>query len=312
MAPIWPSIWTWLRTFRDHCAQACLLTAEEDEADHCRLRYHTIIKMLHLIIRVHSYTPLGTLATETTGFVEDIATLWIEEGNDIAGTNGFSSSILLQSHPSGVPSSQILGQIVANCGGSTNAAYRVLISRIKNNLKQVKPDLTSFNNDAAIIMEQLHADDTPGSAAVQILHQEMISNPIFAPDMVDILVLLLAIKAPAPATEHMHTPLLILLTHFQRCGYHCVFQLLTTQIINLVALLHSRYGSDKKILFTSVQLLENVIGRYLIYRPLLYPVAGSALEVLDAYEDKVPSGRIGQALITLQDEIQETRASISF
>ncbi|KZP15537.1 hypothetical protein FIBSPDRAFT_895700 [Athelia psychrophila] len=297
MAPLWPDIWIWLRTFHAH--------AHNLGGAFNRTRGFVLVsRMLFCIDLFDPPTPLCTVVTETEGVFEMMAAMWIEEGREVSGKLGFKASglLVLPHYRTTLPG--VLSQILAKCDGSADAVCAILLCRIRNNAKQVEPDWVCLGQDFEHLLIQLPLErpDTPGSA---ILRQALLSHPTFANVMVDILSALLAVKnSQSKLAEALPLPLVVILRHFRIKGYDCVAQLNGTNVISIIAGLAHTYGSDEDVVQTSCDLLQTIIGRFTIYHAVFFATMENLPSVVDIITIK-GRGRIGHNILALYSRVDE-------
>lgn len=252
-------------------------------------------------------TPLWTVAAESEGIWDMMATLWIEEGRDVSGTLGFKASgFIFSSHSNSSTGALpgVLPQIVANCGGSSDSTVAILLRRIKINAKQAEPDWPSFAQDCQHLMIQLPRErpDTPGCA---ILRHSLLSHPTFAAVMVGVLSALLAVKtSQSLRTKALLLPLLAIARHFGIKGYDCVTQLTGTNIVSIIVGSAQIFGSDEDVVEISHNLLQTIISRFTIYRPVLFATVDHFPLYCDFMTKKL-SGRIRQDILALDSRVND-------
>lgn len=307
IAPLWPDIWTWLRTFHTHALPLHELYGVSGQLK----GYRMALRILSIAVFVHPPTTLSILMTETEGVFETMATMWIEEGKDESGKLGFkASSLIFSSHSnSSTTLPGVLSQILAHCDGSLDAAGAILLRRIKNNAKQAEPDWIALEQDLKHLEVQLplKGHTTPGSA---ILRQALLSHPMFAKVLVDVLSTVLEVKTSEPTTIPTQTKalrmlLIVILRHFHITGYNCAAQLIGANIISLIARLAQTYGSDDYVAQASGHLLQSVISRFTIYRPVLSATIRNLAASDVYYMMRRSSGPIGQHIFDLASRVDE-------
>lgn len=83
IVPMWPCIWTWLRTFNDHGQPSRSLHHGEDDRTSVRSREHAlIVDLIFVIVFLTPTTAVCKLVKETEGVTNMMATAWVDEGED--------------------------------------------------------------------------------------------------------------------------------------------------------------------------------------------------------------------------------------
>lgn len=226
-----------------------------------------------------------------------MVSMWIEEGRDISGTNGFQASRFTSPLPSGAPSN-ILPYIMDHCDGGADGVVKILFCRIKYNIKQAKTDLLGLQNDLQLIRDHLKTCDDP-----QILRQALLSHPEFMSVLVDVLSrLLTTAETTAHAPAALSCPLIIISQYCNIRSYDCIFQLANTTFVALVARLSRIHGSDANLMHPTHEILV-AVARFSIYRTLLRAVGRNMVLALPggemAYRKRGGRSPMGQSVLAL-------------
>ncbi|KAF7980194.1 hypothetical protein HWV62_39279 [Athelia sp. TMB] len=285
IAPIWPSLWTWLRTISRNIQRSKSVSGSEADAAQNKASYKLLVGILPPIICADPPTPLSILANETKGVKKMMATMWLDESMDLSVANGFRTtyftnpwfSDVVPTSPLKFRSNAILSQIVSQCAGGADGVARLLLRRIKTNLKQTRPDWEGIEHDAALMMSQLIGMSPHGG----ILKKALLSHPAFIIIMVDILSLALRAErsheGPSPTLTTVtlvSTTLLCLQQYLRYTGreYNCAVQLNGTDIMALMTHIADSYGSHEHIAPLCADLLPSILDRFLIYKSFLRPL----------------------------------------
>ena len=113
LVPIWPSIWTWIRTMHAQNQQWKSPLMSERESTNALINHRLLVKLLLLLVFSNSPTPIRILVHETKGVQEIMASMWLEEAKDASGSHGFKAALLIQT-VTFAPSLNVLPYIVAD------------------------------------------------------------------------------------------------------------------------------------------------------------------------------------------------------
>ncbi|KZP08183.1 hypothetical protein FIBSPDRAFT_939143 [Athelia psychrophila] len=170
IANVWPSIWIWLRTLHSHSQRSHPDPNQEESHISPKNLYNVVVVLLYWSHHVDLPTQLSILVKATQETMDMMVSMWIEEGRDIAGTNGFQAPFFTSPLSSGAPSNT-LPYIMDRCDDGADGVVKILFCRIKCNVKQAKTDWTGLQNDLQLIQDHLKTCDDP-----QILRQAVLSH----------------------------------------------------------------------------------------------------------------------------------------
>ncbi|KAF7972955.1 hypothetical protein HWV62_16528 [Athelia sp. TMB] len=308
IAPLWPSIWVWLQILRAEGPESPPVDIAEEP------RYpgeyngpSMVVRVLHSFIYSPPQANLSTLVMTTPGLKEMVARMWLEEAADITASNGFRTSLLLRSDS---VTEFFLTEVVAQCGGNTDAAVKVALLRIKRGMEQSEPDFSCSQHDIGILMHQLERHDTE----VRILRQSILSHPTLIIAMVDTLSKLLTIQRAYPIhdlSDLLVLPLDVMFRRIQITGYDCVVQLMGTTILSVIIGLVQTCGFRPKVMDASAQLLRNIFCRFIAYRPILLATRDNLLAAGVTARHRSNS-YIGQQITVLEDRIKALQYIMAF
>ncbi|KAF7972966.1 hypothetical protein HWV62_34259 [Athelia sp. TMB] len=300
IAPLWHSVWIWLQILHYGGDSSFAPPTEGHLPPVYTSGRAAVFRMLNVLLYNKPQIPLREVLIKTERLDEIIATMWIDEGLDVNATNGFQASHLIRSDPLTAPPPFLL-EIVARCGGNTDDVVRLLLCRIKHNIKQSTPDLESLKQDYNLLWGQLERDNT----GIMLLRQAILFHPAFITTMVDMISLLLEHQRSQPTpliSECISIQLDTIFRHVYIMGFDSVLQLAETTILSLltqISLASVSTPKSKAVYFSMA--LQIFIGRFTFYRPVFVLVRRSLMTPDVAHRRRI--GLIGQHMIALQSHI---------
>ncbi|KAF7986091.1 hypothetical protein HWV62_41505 [Athelia sp. TMB] len=314
MPPLWPSLWIWVQTLhktkRITRALPNSLKAKANAESH--VRHMSICDcLLYFIQNEAEILPIAGK------FREDVmtlaATIWIEEAEDKESICGFRAVSLLRPELLPAPriSLDILNHIIAACGGKTEAVLKMLYSRIKNNIKHLKLDLSSLQDDFAFVLHHTKNSFT-FPAGSNILRRPFLADAkVSIPLLADMMSLLRQSKAEAFADnterlEIMQSPLFLILEIV--CSpheYQGMSALLTTRFFHLMAWMTPHVPGSTTLVTHTIfaSFLQKVGLRFAAHRELFVAMRRNIREAFP--KNKMPNGPIADSVKEFREQLSQ-------